>query len=76
MNKEYMINIHIQLLSYLSFSFMSNKKTLKLFSRVVLWGNISSQSETGLYNLKMSECSRKAYIKNNSHNRHIQLPNC
>ena len=32
---------------------MSNKKnSFTLFSRVVLWGNISSQSETGLYYLQ------------------------
>ena len=48
-----MINFHIQpLIVYLSFSCMSNKNTLTLFSPVVLWGDISSQSETGLYNLK------------------------
>ena len=57
---------------------MNLHNTLTLFSPVVLSGNISSQSETGLYNHKMSECSGKAHniITNNLHNRHIQLQNC
>ena len=33
--------------------------------------NVSGQSETGLCNLKMSECPKKAHITMGSHNRHI-----
>ena len=41
---------------------MSNRNFSNIFSPDILWGNVSSQSETGLCNLKMSECSKKAHI--------------
>ena len=40
-----------------------------------MWGKVSSQSVTGLCNLKMSVCSKKAHITVGSHNRHIIATN-
>ena len=42
--------------SFLFFSFMPNRKYSYIFSAIISSGNISSQSLTGLYNLRVHFC--------------------
>ena len=46
-NKEYINTFHIQPQIISSISFMSRRKCSYILSPVILWGNLSNQSETG-----------------------------
>ena len=74
-SREYFISFHIiNHKSFISIPFMPNRKYSFIFSSVILWGNNSSRSQSSLCNLiKMSECSRKACIINETHNKCIPL---
>ena len=61
---------------FFSFHLCPIGNTLTLFSPVLSSGNNSSQSLTGLYNLKVSNISKMIYFTINSQNRQNKLCKC